>query len=83
MEKANKNNPNHNNNGFGSAELKPSKTNSHEKEEAVITEELKPSKPSTPVHENKELAELAGVSTSTVMRAKKLNVKHQKCMKSY
>lgn len=72
LEKANKNNPNHNNNGFGSAELKPSKTNSHEKEEAVITEELKPSKPSTPVHENKELAELAGVSTSTVMRAKKV-----------
>ena len=27
---------------------------------------------STPVHENKEIAELAGVSTSTVMRAKKV-----------
>lgn len=72
LEKANKNNPNHNNNGFSSAEPKPSKTNSHEKEETVITEELKPSKPSTPVHENKELAELAGVSKSTVMRAKKV-----------
>ncbi|OCX37186.1 ParB N-terminal domain-containing protein [Staphylococcus haemolyticus] len=72
LEKANKNNPNHNNNGFSSAEPKPSKTNSHEKEETVMTEEFKPSKPSTPVHENKELAELAGVSTSTVMRAKKV-----------
>lgn len=72
LEKANKNNPNHNNNGFGSAELKPSKTESHKMDKPVITEQSKTNQFDTPVHENKELAELAGVSKSTVMRAKKV-----------
>ena len=67
LKKANKINPNHTSNGFGSAEPKPSKEEIHTIEETPKTNQF-----DTPVHENKELAELAGVSKSTVMRAKKV-----------
>ncbi|PTF20468.1 hypothetical protein BUY42_00365 [Staphylococcus devriesei] len=67
LKKANKTNPNHTSNGFSSAEPKPSKEEIHTIEETPKTNQF-----DTPVHENKELAELAGVSKSTVMRAKKV-----------
>ncbi|RIL69630.1 hypothetical protein BUY49_11045 [Staphylococcus devriesei] len=67
LKKANKTNPNHTSNGFSSAEPKPSK-----EEIRTIEETPKTNQFDTPVHENKELAELAGVSKSTVMRAKKV-----------
>lgn len=50
------------NKGFSSAELNPKNINQH----------------GTPVHENKEIAELAGVSKSTVMRAKKVKNENPK-----
>lgn len=52
---------------FGSAELKREENNA-----PFITEQPEINQYNTPVHENKELAELAGVSKSTVMRAKKV-----------
>lgn len=55
---------------FSSAE--PQRKLISNNERPVIIEESKTNKSSTPVHENKELAELAGVSKSTVMRAKKV-----------
>lgn len=69
IEYAHKNNPNHR---FSSAEPNLSKTESRKKDRLVIKERSKPNQSSAPVHENKELAELAGVSKSTVMRAKKV-----------
>ena len=58
MSEATKNNPNHKDvNRFGSVEPQRSTTNNPHK---------------TPTHENKELAKLAGVSKSTVVRAKKV-----------
>ncbi|MGZ9464900.1 hypothetical protein ACXXHG_09100 [Staphylococcus epidermidis] len=68
LEKANKTNPNHKSNGFGSAEPKPLK----QKKIINSDEKTKTHQSETPVHENKELAELAGVSKSTVVRAKKV-----------
>lgn len=50
-----------NNHRFGSAELK-----------RKSDEQIKTNQYDTPIHENKELAKLAGVSTSTIMRAKKV-----------
>lgn len=68
MSKAHQNNPNNQkSNSFGSAEPKPSKEEIHAIEETPKTNQF-----DTPVHENKELAELAGVSKSTVVRAKKV-----------
>lgn len=69
IEYAHKNNPNHR---FSSAEPNLSKTESRKKDRLVIKERSKTNQSSAPVHENKELAELAGVSKSTVMRAKKV-----------
>lgn len=69
IEYAHKNNPNHR---FSSAEPNLSKTESRKKDRLVIKERSKPNQSGAPVHENKELAELAGVSKSTVMRAKKV-----------
>ncbi|MBC2966019.1 ParB-like chromosome segregation protein Spo0J [Staphylococcus epidermidis] len=68
MSKAHQNNPNNQkSNSFGSAEPKPSKEEINAIEETPKTNQF-----DTPVHENKELAELAGVSKSTVVRAKKV-----------
>lgn len=68
MSKAHQNNPNNQkSNSFGSSEPKPSKEEIHAIEETPKTNQF-----DTPVHENKELAELAGVSKSTVVRAKKV-----------
>lgn len=68
MSKDHQNNPNNQkSNSFGSAEPKPSKEEIHAIEETPKTNQF-----DTPVHENKELAELAGVSKSTVVRAKKV-----------
>ncbi|MCO4327564.1 hypothetical protein MTR00_09155 [Staphylococcus agnetis] len=67
LKKANRNNPNHKNNGFGSAELKPSKTDNLQKDKSSISEKPKTNQHSTPVHENKELAELASVIITTVI----------------
>lgn len=52
---------------FGSAEPKREESNT-----PVVIEQPKINQYSTPIHENKELAELAGVSKSTVVRAKKV-----------
>ncbi|MCT2014647.1 ParB N-terminal domain-containing protein [Staphylococcus capitis] len=67
LKKANKTNPNHTSNGFSSAEPKPSKEEIHTIEETPKTNQF-----DTPVHENNEIAKLAGVSKSTVVRAKKV-----------
>ena len=72
MSKAHQNNPNHKSDSFGSAEPKLSKTNNNEKNNSTITGQPKAKQSNTPVHENKELAKLAGVSKSTVVRAKKV-----------
>lgn len=82
MNEAHKSNPNHKNHSFGSAEPKLSKEvnksfNSVEpkhKQESLnpVDKPLKTSRSDMPVHENKELAKLAGVSKSTVVRAKKV-----------
>lgn len=69
IEYAHKNNRNHR---FSSAEPNLSKIENNEKNNSVIEEQPKVNQSNTPVHENKEIADLAGVSTSTVMRAKKV-----------
>lgn len=69
MSKAHQNNPNNQkSNSFGSAEPKQS-----EKEKVLGTDkETKVNQFDKPVHENNEIAKLAGVSKSTVKRAKKV-----------
>lgn len=57
---------------FSSSEPSLSKTDNNEKDKPAVAEQPKNNQNSTPVHENKEIADLAGVSTSTVMRAKKV-----------
>lgn len=57
---------------FSSSEPSLSKTDNNEKDKPAVAEQTKTNQNSTPVHENKEIADLAGVSTSTVMRAKKV-----------
>lgn len=80
MSKAHQNNPNNQkSNSFGSAEPKQSEI----AKEKVLDTGKKPkvNQFDKPVHENNEIAKLAGVSKSTVVRAKKLNVKILKLTK--
>lgn len=71
MNKAHQNNPNNQkSNSFGSAEPKQSEI---EKEKVLDTDKkTKVNQFDKPVHENNEIAKLAGVSKSTVVRAKKV-----------
>lgn len=71
MSKAHQNNPNNQkSNSFGSAEPKQSEI---EKEKVLDTDKkTKVNQFDKPVHENNEIAKLAGVSKSTVVRAKKV-----------
>ncbi|MHB7918933.1 hypothetical protein [Staphylococcus hominis] len=71
MSKAHRNNPNNQkSNSFGSAEPKQSEI---EKEKVLGTDKkTKVNQFDKPVHENNEIAKLAGVSKSTVVRAKKV-----------